>query len=195
MAEPLHIESNVHLEKLLTSNPEMEKEIRAIISKVLRKAVSEVGSAASQYIKYDPRGAYKAVRKMVYKRMLGGNINILSPRRAGKRGSEPASTRGRLSRTTDIMSYRGVDRSFILRFVNSGTDERRTTHMNGHDILRNNIQERPKRNGGYMTNVIGARGRITPRGFFGPAAEKAMNKAAQEMAIAFEKLYQQRIKE
>lgn len=195
MATPLHIESNVHLEKLLTSDPEMEKEIRAIVSKVLREAVKEVSSAAAQHIKNDPRGAYKAVRKMVYKRMLGGNINILSPRRAGKRGSEPASTRGRLSRTTDIMSYRGIDRSFILRFVNSGTDDRRTTYMNGHAILRSNINERPKRNGGYMTNVIGARGRITPRGFFGPAAQKAMNSAAKEMVEAFEKLYKQRIKE
>ena len=193
MAEPLRIESNVHLEKLLTSDPEMEKEIRAIVSKVLREAVKEVSSAAASYIQHDPRGAYKAVRKMVYKRVIGGNINILSPKRAGKRGAAPGGSRGRLARTADIMSYRGVDRSFILRFIDSGTDERKASYMNGHPIMRSNINERPKRKGGYMTNVIGSRGRITPRGFFGPAAQKAIGNAAKEMGILFEKLYQQRI--
>lgn len=195
MAEPLRIESNVHLEKLLTSNKEMEAEIRAIVSKVLREAVKEVSSAAAQYIQYDPRGAYKAVRKMVYKRVIGGNINILSPRKAGKRGAAPGGSRGRLSRTTDILSYRGVDRSFILRFIDSGTDERKASYMNGHRIMRENINERPKRNGGYMTNVIGARGRITARGFFGPAAQKAIANAAKEMSVLLEQLYKQRINE
>lgn len=195
MAEPLRIESNVHLERLLSSDPKMEKEIRAIVSKVLRTAVREVGSAAAEKIQQDPRGAYKAVRKLVYKKALGGNINILSPRRAGKRGSVPSSTRGRLLRTTDIMSYRGVDRSFILRFVNSGTKERAASYMNAHRIERANITERQRRKGGYMGNVIGYRGAITPRGFFGPAAKRAINNAAKEMVALFEQMYQQRIKE
>ena len=193
MAEPLRIETNVHLEKLLTSDPEMEKEIRAIVSKVLRTAVKEVSHEAAQHIQNDPRGAYKAVRKMVYKRMLGGNINILSPRRAGKRGAAPGGNRGRLARTADILSYRGVDRSFILRFLDSGTDDRKASYMNGHRIIRENISERPNRRGGYMTKVIGGRGRIMARGFFGPAAEKAIANAAKEMTVLFEKLYQQRI--
>ena len=195
MAEPLRIESNVHLEKLLTSDPEMEKEIRAIVSKVLRTAVKEVSHEAARYIQNDPREAYKAVRKMVYKRVLGGNIKILSPRKAGKRGAAPGGSRGRLSRTTDILSYRGVDRSFILRFLDSGTNDRRATYMNGHRIMRENINERPKRRGGYMTNIIGARGRITARGFFGPAAQKAIANAAKEMTVLLEQLYKQRIKE
>ena len=195
MAEPLRIESNVHLEKLLTSDPKMEAEIRAIVSKVLRTAVKEVSHDAAQFIQNDPREAYKAVRKMVYKRVLGGNINILSPRRAGKRGAAPGGSRGRLSRTTDILSYRGVDRSFILRFLDSGTDDRRATYMNGHRIMRENINERPKRRGGYMTNVIGARGRITARGFFGPAAKRAITNAAKEMSVLLEQLYKQRINE
>lgn len=193
MAEPLRIESNVHLEKLLTSDTNMEKEIRDIVSKVLRTAVKEVSHEAARYIKNDPRGAYKAIRKMVYKKVLGGNINILSPRKAGKRGDAPGGSRGRLARTADILSYRGVDRSFILRFLDSGTDDRRATYMNGHRIMRENINDRPKRRGGYMTNVIGARGRITARGFFGPAAQKAIANAAKEMTVLFEKLYQQRI--
>lgn len=195
MAEPLRIESNVHLERLLTSDPHMEKEIRAIVSKVLRAAVKEVSTEAAQYIQNDPKGAYKAVRKLVYKKVIGGNINILSPRRAGKRGSVPPSTRGRLTRTTDIMSYRGVDRSFILRFVNSGTKDRRVSYMNGHHILRANTSERPKRPGGYMNDTIGYRGSITPRGFFGPAAKRAINNAAKEMTVLFEQMYQQRIKD
>ena len=193
MADPLRIESNVHLEKLLTSDPEMEKEIRAIVSKVLRTAVKEVSHEAAQYIQNDPREAYKAVRKMVYKRVLGGNINILSPKRAGKRGAAPGGSRGRLARTADILSYRGVYRSFILRFIDSGTDDRKATYMNGHRIVRANISERQKRRGGYVTDVIGARGRITARGFFGPAAKRAIANAAKEMTVLFEKLYQQRI--
>ena len=177
MAEPIKIENNVHLEKLLTSNPEMEKEIRSIISTVLRTAVREVQSAASSAIQSDPRGAAKAVRKMVYKQILGGNINILNPRQARGGGSAPASVRGRLARTDQIESYTGADRAFVLRFIDSGTGERTVSHMNGK----------------AMVSGSGRRGKIIARNFFGPAAQQAMSKAVQDMSRKLEQLYQKRI--
>ena len=189
MAEPLHIENNVHLEKLLTTDKTMEKEIRALVANVLQTAVREVGSAAAGAIKYDPRGTAHAVRKMLYKQVLGGNINILNKKKAGARGSVGSSVRGRTQRTEQIMSYQGRDRQFILRFLDSGTNARVTTHMNGRTIQR--INKVPWHT--YRSGQIGGRGSITPRGFFGPAAEQAIKKAATQLSALIEQLYKQRI--
>ena len=189
MAEPLHIENNVHLEKLLSTNKEMEKEIRSLVSKVLQTAVREVSSAAAEKIQSDPRGTARAVRKMLYKQVLGGSVNILNRKKAGARGSVGTSHRGRTQRTEQIMSYQGRDRQFILRFLDSGTNGRVTTHMNGHTIMR--TQKVPWHR--YKSGQIGGRGSITPRNFFGPAATKAIEKAAKRLSEMIEQLYQQRI--
>lgn len=191
MAEPLRIENNVHLEKLLTSDKEMEKEVRALVAKVLQTAAREVSSDAASAIQSDPKGTARSVRRMIYKKVLGGNINILSPRRAGKRGAAPGGSRGRLPRTTDILSYRGADRSFILRFLDSGTDDRVSTYMNGHRIMR--AQKVPWHT--YKSGRIGGRGSITPRNFFGAAAQQAIEKAAERLTVLLEQLYKQRINE
>ena len=191
MAEPLRIENNVHLEKLLTSNKEMEAEVRALVAKVLQTAAREVSSAAAGAIQSDPKGTARAVRRMIYKQVLGGNINILNKKKAGARDSTGTSVRGRTSRTEQIMSYRGVDRQFILRFLDSGTNARVTTHMNGHTIERS--RKVPWYT--YKSGRIGGRGAIAPRNFFGTAAQQAIEKAAARLSVLLEQLYKQRINE
>ena len=110
---------------LSTTVPDNEKELKRIIRRALRNATRQVQQATRSHITNDPRQSYRAVRSMVYRQLLGGNINILTPRRSGNTG-----------RTKE---YFGADRAFILRFLNSGTVERTTKkgYRRGHIEGRN----------------------------------------------------------
>ena len=82
------------LDRLLASNPDMEKRMQDIIRKVLKYARAEVSKGAKSSIPNDPRHAYKAVKTSIYKRILGGNVSILNRRRASGKTSnyEPPRT-------------------------------------------------------------------------------------------------------
>ena len=173
------------LEKLLMSNPAMEKKVQGLIRKVLLQARKEISNDAKGAMKSDPRQAYKAVKTAVYRRILGGNVSILSKRRAGKRGPVPpvvhqletrvnskGNHRGgnrmpRSRRTEDLLTYQGADRGFILRFLNAGTDARESR--------------------------IGNRGSISARSFFGNSSQKAMEKAAEQLDMLIEDLIKKEI--
>ena len=71
------------LDALLASNPDMEKRMQKVIGKVLAKARKKMRDEIKGDMPNDPRDAYKAVKKSVYRRILGGNISILQKRRAG----------------------------------------------------------------------------------------------------------------
>jgi hypothetical protein len=123
------------LDRLLTSSPDMEEQIQRIVGKVLNMVRDNVSGAYKQKLNSDPRMAYKAVRRMVYRRILGGNINILRNKRAGspnkytptrtlKPGQRGGNRKERSERTMRMESYGGRDRGFILRFLEGGTDTR-----------------------------------------------------------------------
>lgn len=169
------IENNVKLERLLTSNPEMEKKVRKIVRQVLIVAQKSVQRTA---MPLSSKEAYLGVRKAVYKKVLGGNINIISGgKSAGKRAPIPPESerkkthdRGgnripRSKRTEDLLSYAGPDRSFILRFMNDGTTTR--------------------------TSRYGNRGAIAARNWFGPAATQALEQSAQMFDELITKLVEQ----
>ena len=173
------------LESLLMSNPQMEKKVQELIRKVLLAARKEISNAASGKIKNDPRQAYKAVKSAVYRRILGGNVSILSKRKAGKRGPVPpvvhqletrvnskGNHRGgnrmpRSRRTEDLLTYHGADRGFILRFLNAGTEGRESR--------------------------IGNRGSISARNFFENSSQKAMEQAAAQLDALIEDLIKKEI--
>ena len=173
------------LESLLMSNPAMEKKVQGLIRKVLLAARRDVSKSAQDKIKTDPRQAYKAVKSAVYRRILGGNVSILSKRRAGKRGPVPpivhkletqvnskGNHRGgnrmpRSRRTEDLLTYQGSDRGFILRFLNAGTSDRESR--------------------------IGNRGSIAARNFFGTSSQQAMEKAAEQLDALIETLIKQEL--
>ena len=70
---------------LATNNPLMQKRIREVIRKVLltvRKALQNDAASGLQ-MNSDPRKAYKAVRMAVYRRIFGGQVNLLQSKRAG----------------------------------------------------------------------------------------------------------------
>ena len=180
------VKQRQELENLMMSNPAMEKKVQGLIRKVLMTARRQVSGDIKGDIKNDPRQAYKAVKSAVYRRILGGNISILSKRKAGKRGPVPpvvhqletrvnskGNHRGgnrmpRSPRTEDLLTYQGADRGFILRFLNAGTDVRESS--------------------------VGNRGSIAPRNFFASSSQKAMEKAAEQLDTLIEDLIKKELK-
>ena len=173
------VEQRKELEQLLMTSPSMEKAVQDIMRKVLSAARSKMTAAARQAMDTDPRQAYKAVRTMVYRQILGGNINILNKKRAGsasssyqptrtlKPGQRGGNRRPRSQRTNQVDGYMGSDRGFILRFVNNGTAQRDTKYGN--------------------------RGAIRPRNWFGNNSQRAMEEAAAQFAQQIDNLIKQTI--
>ena len=171
------------LDALLASNPEMEKKMRRVISKVMIKAQKRMQKevAADPGLKNDPRNAAKAVRKTVYRRILGGNINILrksrategasnyTPTRTLKSGQRGGNRRLRSERTHRMDSYNASDRGFILFWLNSGTDVRQERGFRNdphRSQVRRGSQGGDVNKYGKTTNT-GSRGRIKPGNVFG----------------------------
>ena len=167
------------LRKMQTDNPATKRALQAIIRRAIGEARKNVIRDAQDVLENDPRHAYKAVRNSVYKQVLGGQINILSSRKRGAATNyrkpvkeRPANARGgnRRTRSDDTMrmeSYEGVDRGFILRFLNAGTVDRETR--------------------------FGRRGALRPRHWFGRSSAFQLDAAASRVAEEREKLLQQEV--
>ena len=174
-----YVELRKELEHLLMTDKEMEKKVQKIIGEVLNVVRHNMTEAARAEMKEDPRYAAKSVRSIVYRQILGGNVNILSKRRAASARSnyEPprkldstphqrgGNRRPRSERTKMLQSYMGSDRGFILRFLNAGTDERMTK--------------------------FGSRGSIDSRQWFGQRSQRAMEVASNTLANYIDQLIQQ----
>ena len=168
------------LDALLASNPEMEKKMRRVISKVMIKAQKWTQKEIASDLPNDPRHAAKAVRKAVYRRILGGNINILrksrategasnyTPTRTLKSGQRGGNRRLRSERTHRMDSYNASDRGFILYWLNSGTGNRQERGFR-NDPHRSQVKRGSQ--GGDVNKYgktvnTGARGNIAPRSVF-----------------------------
>lgn len=166
MVEVITVKQMEAFDRMLLEHPEMKKQVHKILSSVLQKARTAVSKDAKSVLNSDPRQAYRAVKRSVYKRILGGSISILAKRRASSirvrverqgtlvPGQRGGNRRKRSSRTEQIDSYFGADRGFILRFVNKGTEER--------------------------TTCYGNRGSIGARDWFGTSSQRAMEAAAEQ---------------
>ena len=162
------------LEAALSTNPKTQKALQKLIRKALMEVRPELVSAARGAMGSDPRGAAHGIRLSVYKKILGGNVNILNMRKkAGTpttyeppRKLQPHQRGGnrvpRGKRTDTVMHYGPHDRQWILRFINSGTSERMAGTRGGR--------------------LSGNRGSIAARNFFGSAASSALAKAADNLA-------------
>lgn len=168
------------LDHLLATNPEMEAKMRRVISKVLIKAQNKMRKDVGSDLPNDPRNAAKAVRKAVYRQILGGNINILRKRRATegassytptrtlKSGQRGGNRRLRSERTMRMESYNASDRGFILYWLNSGT-KGRTMGKYQSDPRRGNVKRGSQ--GGDVSKYgktvnTGSRGSISARNIF-----------------------------
>lgn len=180
------------LSQLKTDNPGFEKRLRDVIRKVLGHARANLrkDAASGLDMQTDPRNAYKAVRFAVYKRLFGGQLNILQSRRAGamrlyepprtlKEGQRGGNRRRRTQRTTDLMSYEGKDRGFILRFLNAGAQDRNIAFKSNDRRKVDRWNKHPN---------TGSRGAIAPRNWFGNASLMEMKSVAGEMQTLIDKI-------
>lgn len=174
-------ELNRKLEQMKTQGTGFEKRLREAIRKIMGEARANLqkDAASGLQMQSDPRHAYKAVRYAVYKRIFGGQVNILQSRRAGNRTSyEPErkireGQRGgnrmmRSRRTENLMSYEGKDRGFILRFLNQGTTQR--------------------------TSYGGNRGSIAARRWFGSASQRQLEASAAKLQQIIDKVINEEFK-
>lgn len=179
--------------KIATNNPMMQKRIQEVIRKALagvRKNLQSQSKSGMQ-MQSDPRGAYKAIRMSVYKKIFGGNVSILSSRKAHgksnytpprklKQGQRGGNRRERGPKTERIMSYSGIDREFIMRFLNEGTTERKISFS--HNGNRETVNRGAR--GGNLdlygkTINTGKRGNIAGRDWFGNASRREIERAAE----------------
>jgi len=184
-----------NLRAAMSTDPKMRKVIQQHIREALFEARRDVMAAFPA--EHDPREARRAIRTSVYDKVLGGNINILTGKKAhGTNNYEPQRTltpgqrggnrRKRSERTKQIMSYAPLDRGFILRFVNSGTK----TRVIG---FRNTLKGNRDRYNSRVTRITrgdkahtGNRGAIAARNWFKQSAESALGTAAASIAEMIE---------
>jgi len=167
-----------------TKNPMMRKRINEVIRQMLakvRKGLQDHAASGLQ-MESDPRKAYKAIRMAVYRRIFGGQVNILSPRntKLGRLYEPPkklkpkqrgGNRKTRSNRTTELMSYMGADRGFVLRFLNQGTRVRYNGGRNGRTEAQ--YQKFILNNEGR-----GHRGSIAARDWFEGASQRQLEYAA-----------------
>lgn len=181
-----------NLKAAMSTDPKMRKVIQHHIREALFEARREVMGSAD-FENGDPRGSRKAIRTSVYKKILGGNINILNGKKAhGSNGYHPPRTltagqrggnrRSRSERTEQIMSYAPLDRGFILRFVNSGTKTRVIGFRNTIKGNRERYENAVSRISSGDKSRTGNRGSIAARNWFMPSAESALGRAMQNIS-------------
>ena len=185
--------------ELSTKNPLMRKRINEVIKQVLSVARRSVSQDAKTGLSMqsDPRQAYKAVRMAVYRRIFGGQVNILQRRKAGKsrlyepprKGTSDPKGRGgnrvqRSARTTAIMSYQGADRGFVLRFLNQGATDRVIHQMGGHNLRTGSTTVLKTR------SIGGNRGSITARNWFAGKSQAELEKAARNLDVLIDNIIQ-----
>ena len=165
------------LEAALSTNPKTQKALQKLINKVLKDArIDVVRALRSSYKNGDPRGTAYNVRRIVYKQILGANLNILGRRKKAasvRNNYEPPRTlkphqRGgnrvpRGKRTDQVMHYGPLDRWWIEYIQEHGTTERRAGTRNGR--------------------LHGNRGVLAPRNIFGAAASNALARASEKLAL------------
>ena len=178
------------LKRMMTDDPTFRRRINAVLGKVLKEARKAISEDAKNVVKNDPRHAYKAVRSALYKRILGGQVNILQKRKAGsptgyrkplkglpKRGG---NRWGRSQRTKELEGYEGMDRGFILRFLNAGTADRGILSYTDSGGTRHSLRSASSQN--WKTHALtGNRGAIKARNWFSGASHAALEKASLQL--------------
>lgn len=206
--EGLH-EQITKLKKIMSDDPTFQKKVNNVIRRVLKDARKKVSQDARGVLDNDPRQAYKAVRTAVYRKLLGGNINILSRRKAGKPGSYQKPKKGLSkrggnrwgisARTIAMEGYPGMDRGFILRF-SQGTVDRAIHSYTGKDGKRHDLRSGSvsqllgKTRDGKIRHAIGGnRGRITGSQWFGSSSQYALEQAIGSLNDFIDEIIRQEV--
>ena len=133
------------LARLMVVHPDTRKRVKAMLTKEAKKVRQNISKDVHNNIEDDPRKAYQAVKRSLYKQILGFNVSILNQRKGSvksmrlyhkprKLDLDPHQRGGnRRSRSNDTKAqngYFGKARAFVLRFYNGGTVERQTRFGN-----------------------------------------------------------------
>lgn len=148
----------------------VRKELGKVLGIVRNKAIGKARAAGAG-------SASTAILRRMYRDEYGGNINIAGNRKRissrkrevpENKGGESGIRRNRhvSARTKSLREYYGPDRSFILRFLNKGTDVR--------------VANPYGPTGRWSRATYGNRGNIDPRSFF-HQLQNDMEQAAQQM--------------
>jgi hypothetical protein len=132
---------NEALARLMVTHPDTKKRIKKMLQAEAKKVRKNISKDVHDNMPNDPRRAYTAVKRSLYKRVLGFNVSILNPRRGSVKSmsiwrpprklDENPDQRGgnrrrRSDRTNQVDGYMNSFRAFVLRFNNSGTANRET---------------------------------------------------------------------
>ena len=174
---------NEALARLMVTNPSTKKQIKALLTKEAKKVRQNISKDVHNNIDNDPRQAYQAVKRMLYKKLLGFNVSILNPKKGSVKSmrlyhkprkldinphQRGGNRRTRSGATKAIDGYFGKARAFVLRFYNSGTSERVTR--------------------------FGNRGAVPSRRVFEASAVFQMEGAASEVSQMIEEIMQKEFK-
>lgn len=144
------VEQKQILEQALSTNPNTQKALQKLIRRVIKEARAETASKI-KFKNGDPHHSVQSIRTTVYKKILGANINIYNSRKnhgavnyTPPRKQRPPHARGgnrikRSAETQRMLNYGPLDRGFILRWVNSGTDGRTSRYGNRKSIAARNF--------------------------------------------------------
>lgn len=132
---------NEALARLMVTHPDTKKRIKKMLQAEAKKVRKNISKDVHDNMPNDPRRAYAAVKRSLYKKVLGFNVSILNPRRGSvkvmsiwrpnRKLDESPDQRGgnrrpRSERTKQVDGYIAAQRAFVLRFNNSGTANRET---------------------------------------------------------------------
>ena len=171
-------------DRLLYDNIVKTSDIRKAFAKVAKPVKKDVQQAFRASVRKDPRKASKGVRIITLKKGKGVVVGLLDPRKAGNAMAIGSNSTGgksgirrkrkRSARTNQVDGYVGADRSFILRMLNQGTENRIAGTRDGNIRTAN-------------------RGQLTAKRFF-DRAEAGMKKASQSLAQELGKIIEQKSK-
>lgn len=178
------------LRAAMVADSEMGDRLREVIAEEMKKARNRIVGQI-KFDNGDPRGMAHAIRRTVYKNLLGGSVWIPSPKtpkkgsrsdyepprklRPGQRGG---NRRLRSQRTDDVMHYGPLDRGWILRMVNAGTRPRYANGRNGNwgKSGGNRTFFKLQEQGDYYRGSIGA------RNFFGTIGNRELDIALSNLS-------------
>ena len=182
------------LEKMRMQDKMVKKQINFLVKKVMQAALKKTRDETRQKMESDPRKAYQAVKMMVYKKIIGGNLNIFAPRKAGTSkyadfhtrscmtpGQRGGNRRKRSENTIRMDTYMGKDRGFILRWMQGGTKERKINYSqpsSPRGLRKSKKQAKP------LPERTGNRGSISSRLDFPGITERHLQTALDELTAA-----------